>query len=959
MLIFGISSFLCASEHNYGGNFTTALADIGDVEKTSMYVTNITFSCDIPLSKYEFFYLTGLRQHTYLGKKNIDDAYKRLMLKKRFEHINVDVANDGLHKKIHFTLVANWIFKKIEFEGIWFGKQRYADLYLQQPGDVFDINLHEESLKILKKHLYDQGYFSCQISDEIVYAKKQKILSVRIKINKKKRFSVKNMDIVCRDITAQTIPKNEILSILRTILVKFRSDLHKSFYSKKLLQKNIKKIKSFLKKNYFINARLELRGDLDTACHTVSLKLGIYLGSRKIITLEGNELFSDEQIKNEFIGVESPDWIFSPEIIAQQLLHEYYKKGYWHARITSKLRNDGGYHFIIQEGASTIIEQISVVDVATHEPEKSGTVLNRTLQGKKCDQALLDKSLEYLHGYYQSCGFWDFKVVAKEFIKNQKTGNYTVKLSIDKGVKRVWAGFHIDGFRSLESNEFFKKYKSLSASGNVPFNINWLQNQRLFLLSYFQEEGFWYVDVEPQLIIIPPKKPITESSGSLMNIFVNWKIVPGPLVTFGKTILRGSTTVDFKKIKKQCAFTESSLWNTESLDRTRNKLRRLDVFRMVQVQPYHLAKNKGKKPVIITLVDDDPVELRARLGYFLNSSNVLFKQQSTPKVGASFIIKNPTNRADRMAVVGDWTRFERKFALDYQQPSPFGVAALGTFKGFANKYVHPVEFKNSGSAYQALEYGVLAGLSEQYEEDCCWSVNIGNEVLKITQVRGNLKFDKNLINTPLPYLFVEPSLQIDKLDSRIHTTKGSLTNVSVKMMVPENNGDVSAKLFVDQSVFYPVYKKCILAGRIRFGHIFRRKFEKVLPNERFYLGGPESVRGYEPDALPPLGESIVIQDGKLVKQFTIQGGSSMVNANLELRFPLYKSFGAVLFQDIGILSQSGLGGFKDRWYPGVGFGLRYKTPIGSIRFDIGWKGKRRIKEDTKSYAWYLTLGEAF
>jgi outer membrane protein assembly factor BamA len=43
----------------------------------------------------------------------------------------------------------------------------------------------------------------------------------------------------------------------------------------------------------------------------------------------------------------------------------------------------------------------------------------------------------------------------------------------------------------------------------------------------------------------------------------------------------------------------------------------------------------------------------------------------------------------------------------------------------------------------------------------------------------------------------------------------------------------------------------------------------------------------------------------------------MFNANLEFRFPIYKSFGAVLFQDVGILSQSGFLGFKDRWYPGT------------------------------------------
>ena len=177
-------------------------------------------------------------------------------------------------------------------------------------------------------------------------------------------------------------------------------------------------------------------------------------------------------------------------------------------------------------------------------------------------------------------------------------------------------------------------------------------------------------------------------------------------------------------------------------------------------------------------------------------------------------------------------------------------------------------------------------------------------------------------------------------------------------MVPERHGILSARLMAEQSLFYSIYKNIVAAFRVRAGHIFRRSFEFIMPLERFYLGGPYSVRGYEKDALPPLGESIIIKENQPHKEYTIQGGSSMINTNLELRFTAFKNVGIVLFQDIGALSQSGFLGFSNTWYPSSGFGLRYKTPIGSLRFDIGWKWKKRIADDAP-YAWYLTLGEAF
>ena len=85
----------------------------------------------------------------------------------------------------------------------------------------------------------------------------------------------------------------------------------------------------------------------------------------------------------------------------------------------------------------------------------------------------------------------------------------------------------------------------------------------------------------------------------------------------------------------------------------------------------------------------------------------------------------------------------------------------------------------------------------------------------------------------------------------------------------------------------------------------------------------------------------------------------MINGNLEVRYSLYKALGITLFQDIGILSQDGLEGLKKRWYPGSGVGIRYKTPIGSIRFDTGWKWKRRLPLDGMAPEFYITFNEAF
>jgi len=163
------------------------------------------------------------------------------------------------------------------------------------------------------------------------------------------------------------------------------------------------------------------------------------------------------------------------------------------------------------------------------------------------------------------------------------------------------------------------------------------------------------------------------------------------------------------------------------------------------------------------------------------------------------------------------------------------------------------------------------------------------------------------------------------------------------------------KLLFEQSFFVPI-KSIVAAFRLRFGHIFYRELSSIMPSERFYLGGSHSLRGYEADLAPPLG---IFVDEETKEHIVPRGGRSMCNANIELRFPVFKKMGGVIFQDFGILSSDIFADFKPHnILAATGFGGRFFTPLGPLRFDIGWKWRRETSVE-RSYAWFLTFGQAF
>ena len=125
-------------------------------------------------------------------------------------------------------------------------------------------------------------------------------------------------------------------------------------------------------------------------------------------------------------------------------------------------------------------------------------------------------------------------------------------------------------------------------------------------------------------------------------------------------------------------------------------------------------------------------------------------------------------------------------------------------------------------------------------------------------------------------------------------------------------------------------------------------------SERFFAGGDTTVRGF---ALDRLGT-----EQTLDPQGFPQGGNGMLIFNVETRAPYWKGVQMVWFLDAGNVykrvSDITLG--ELRFSSGVGF--RYRSPIGPLRIDWGWKLSTRLVLTggrERSNIWHISLGQAF
>ncbi len=172
------------------------------------------------------------------------------------------------------------------------------------------------------------------------------------------------------------------------------------------------------------------------------------------------------------------------------------------------------------------------------------------------------------------------------------------------------------------------------------------------------------------------------------------------------------------------------------------------------------------------------------------------------------------------------------------------------------------------------------------------------------------------------------------------------------------------RFFGQMSYYKPIKPWLVWANNFRLGLAKPFSGADVPLSERFFSGGAESLRGFPVDAAGPQRPVSVCSNPAIPSTCTLisvpVGGNMLAIFNSEARFPipLKSGLGGVVFYDGGnVYSNINLRQFADDYTNTVGFGIRYQTPVGPIRFDIG----RRLTSvpGVNATQYFVTLGQSF
>lgn len=490
----------------------------------------------------------------------------------------------------------------------------------------------------------------------------------------------------------------------------------------------------------------------------------------------------------------------------------------------------------------------------------------------------------------------------------------SVAIEISGGKKFKFGKTELVGDTNLQPADF-KIQSGGIASSNTIIEAQDEIVQRL------KQEGFPLAAVKDAAIV-------ADHDSGLLDIRIFYEA--GPKAPIGMTLVTGSNEVDPEFIKEQAMLEDGSQYSPAKLAEAKKRLQALGVFESITVTESETLDANGRVPISIEVKE-------RKLRYF--GAGATYSNADGAGIEGYWGHRNLFGRAEKLRIEGgisrigenaDPAKMNYSTAILFEKPAAFGPNAsfLANARAVSENY----------DAFERRSVRGGFGIRNILDKTQTLSAALDVDWSMITE--GKVETNHLIFSMPLEYTY-------DGSDNKLDPSKGIRFAALLEPATDIETGATFVKGRLTGSAYLtPTNAEYVtFAARASVGSILGADLNMIPADRRFYAGGGGSVRGFAFQAIGP-------QDAT----GRVTGGRSIVEGSLEARIQISEKLGLVPFVDVGNVYQSSTPSFSDLRM-GVGMGLRYQTPFGPLRLDVGVPIDRRAGED--NWALYAGIGQAF
>lgn len=657
------------------------------------------------------------------------------------------------------------------------------------------------------------------------------------------------------------------------------------------------------------------------------------------VSFKGNDEISDddlkEQIKTREFNILDISTLQSDALLLQK---HYEEKGYFLAQVSYDLVDRNGaveVIFKIKEWDKVRVKRITFLGnkeipdaelkafMQTQE-ESYFSFLSGSGNFKEIN---FQTDIERLKYYYKTRGYLQVNIQNPEVTASEDKKWIFITVRLNEGPQFTVNNILFNGELLFTEAEMSEKLKL--KSGDI-YNEENLRLDIQTLTEMYQDKGYAFANVLRTLEIVPGENKVD----------VIFSFEKGVIAYFGKIIMKGNTKTRDKVIRRELKIHEGEMYSGTNLRLSKDNVNRLGFFQPESVV-FNTITRRGTDNVLdveISIKERPTGQISLGAGYSTATKGF---------VQASVAQNNFRGLGQNINLNLSYSDFQQIYNVGFTEPYLFDTkwTAGADYYQTVSFFIRSFSYKKHGAdvrvGHPIFEYTRLF-LTYRYED---------NEVRDVINAGIDPKIENGSSSS------LQASIIRDKRNNIFEPTSGYYTSGSLEYTglggtMRWMKGEFEGRYYK------PVWGDLILRSRLNFSQLFKTTDREIPRVEKFSMGGARNLRGFNLEDIGPRRLARNTQTGEL-EEFNFGGLTSLLGT-LEFEHPLIKEAGLkwVVFLDAGNVWEDRIGEDGDfALRSNYGFGFRWFSPIGVLRFEFGFPINPR--EDEASNQFHFDIGQLF
>ena len=615
----------------------------------------------------------------------------------------------------------------------------------------------------------------------------------------------------------------------------------------------------------------------------------------------------------------------------KEILKAYKEKGYFFAE-TRIETNKGSEDLIdvkirIREGKKVKIEKIRFSGNKAFKDKKLAEQMEtkaRTWYDFIDDSGVYQKDILKLdlfriEGFYQDNGYLRVRVLEPRIDVNKKARQIHIIIPIEEGSQYRIKSVDVKNDNTISSDDIKKKI--LTKTGNI-YNVSQLRQDIVTVTDLYSAKGFAYAEATP----------MTKIDDKSRTVSLSIDIDKGKKVYVGKINMLGNIKTKDNVIRREFRLKEGELFDGTKLKRSKQRIRNLNYFEDVKIDT-----SRGESPELIdilTTVTEKPTGTFNVGAGFSNVENLIFT--------TSIAQNNLFGNGHRVNLSASLSSIRTNFNLSFTEPRFLDSEMSAGIDAF-NQDQNFLSF-NSLTSGAGIRLG--KNISE-YE-----NVGFGYRY-ETVEISGVALADTTafLFNGNRTTSRFTPTYVYDSRDNFLNPSQGWRHVLGFEFA--GLGGLKFTRTRYQITHYHSLMGKLVGAANARINFAEGYGGDTLPSFERYFMGGPTSLRGFTIQDIGP----------KDIRGNPVGGNQALI-LNLELQYPFTKSIRGFLFYDRGNVYGSGntLPNTSKsfdlaKMRHSIGAGFRFISPFGPMGFAYGIKLDQRNGEEMGQF--HFSAGSAF